>query len=86
MSTTYTDNNAGSLTMDNLLRTMTEFRTKHGRLARAIKVSDETLRWIEQNFPVYPSQGLANTLYGLPIQTDNDLALFECELVYDQSN
>lgn len=81
---TYTtgNNNGQSLTVDDLSKTMLGFRTKHGPPLKAIRVSSETLHWIESNFPVYPSDNLANTLYGVPIQIDNDLELFDCKPVY----
>jgi hypothetical protein len=73
---------AADLTFDGLRRTMQEFRAKHGRPLKAIKVSDATVRQMEQMFPMYPSQERTNTLYSVPIQIDNDLGLWECVPVY----
>lgn len=70
------------LTLDDLTKTMREFRAKHGRPLRAIKISDETMRLIEQAVPMYPSQGRATTLYSVPVHIDNNLEPFECEPVY----
>jgi hypothetical protein len=70
------------LTFDELRKTMLDFRAKHGRPLKAIKISDVTLRQVEQMFPTYPLQGKANTLYSVPIQIDNDLELWECVPVY----
>lgn len=70
------------LTFDDLTRTMIDFRAKYGRPLKVIKVSEETLRWIERSFPIYPSSEIRDTLYGVPIQVDNDLALFECQPIY----
>ena len=83
MSTTYNDNHVQPLTMDDLTRTMFDFRARYGNPLKAVKVSDETLRWIEQSFPLYLSSETKNMLYGVPIQVDNDLPLFGCELIYD---
>lgn len=70
------------LSLNDLRKTMLEFRAKHGRPLKAIKVSEETVHQMEQMFPMYPSQGRSNTLYSVPIQIDNDLRLWECEPVY----
>lgn len=67
------------LTLDELTKTMQEFRAKHGKPLKAIKVSRETLRLIEQIFPVYPCNEQPDTLYGVPLEIDNDLAPFECK-------
>lgn len=68
--------------LDELQKMMQDFRAKHGRPLKAIKVSRETLRLIEQIVPTLPSKEQASTLYGVPIQIDNDLEPFECEPVY----
>ena len=72
----------GPLTLTGLQNTMREFRAKHGRPLKAIKISEETMRQFEQMFPVYPSKDMATTLYAVPIQIDNDLELWDCEPVY----
>lgn len=70
------------LTFDELRKLMLDFRARHGRPLKAIKVSDATVHQMEQMVPVYPSQERSNTLYSVPIQIDNDLDLWECEPVY----
>jgi hypothetical protein len=70
------------LSFDGLRKTMRDFRAKHGRPLKAIKVSDATVRQMEQMFPIYPSQERVSTLYSIPIQIDNDLELWECVPVY----
>lgn len=70
------------LTLDDLTKTMQEFRAKHGRPLKAIKVSEKTVHQIGQMFPVYPAQERSNTLYSVPIQIDNDLELWEGAPVY----
>jgi hypothetical protein len=70
------------LTLDGLRKTMQDFRARYGRPLKAIKVSEATLYQMEQMFPMYPSEGRPSTLYSVPIQIDNNLALWECEPVY----
>lgn len=70
------------LTLNDLTKTMQDFRAKHGRPLKAIKVSEKTVHQMEQMFPMYPSQERSNTLYSVPIQIDNDLGLWECKPVY----
>lgn len=75
---------ANNLTLNDLTKTMFEFRAKHGRPLRAIKVSDETMRLMEQMLPMCPSNDRVNTLYSVPIEIDNDLGPFECKPVYGE--
>lgn len=70
------------LTFDQLRKTIQEFRAKHGRPLKAIRVSDATVYQMKQMLPMYPSQERSNTLYSVPTQIDNDLGLWECEPVY----
>lgn len=79
---TIKEGDTSNLTFDELRKTMLEFRARHGRPLKAIKVSEKTVHQMEQMFPVYPSQERSNTLYSVPIQIDNDLGLWECEPVY----
>lgn len=72
----------GALTLAGLQDTMREFRAKHGRPLKAIRISEETMYQFEQMFPVYPSKDRATTLYAVPIQIDNDLEMWDCEPVY----
>jgi hypothetical protein len=79
--TAYADNGE-PLTFDRLQKTMLEFRAKYGRPLRAIKISAETQRQMERLFPVYRTVTPADTLYGVQIEIDNDLELWECVPVY----
>ncbi len=81
-SATYTNGNSKPLTFDGLRKTMLEFRAKYGRPLKAIKISDETQRQIERMFPMYCATTPADTLYGVRIEIDNDLALWGCVPVY----
>lgn len=81
--TAYTsDDAAPQLTLDSLRKTMMDFRAKHGRPLKAIKISEQTLRQMEQMFPLYPSTTMNSSLYGVRIEIDNELALWECVPVY----
>jgi hypothetical protein len=80
-STTYGDSSE-LLTFEGLQKTMLEFRAKYGRPLRAIKISDETQRQMERMFPIYRAATPADTLYGVRIEIDNDLAPWECVPVY----
>lgn len=81
MGTTFT-NNSKTLTFEGLQKTMLDFRAKYGRPLKAIKISDETQRQMERMFPMYPTATPADTLYGVRIEIDNDLDLWECVPVY----
>lgn len=81
-STTYSGNNEPPLSMDSLSKTMLEFRAKYGRTVKAIKISDETQRQMERMFLTYRVVTPVDTLYGVRIEIDNDLELWECVPVY----
>lgn len=81
MSTSYYDTNESPLVIEEFVKTQAELLAKHGPPLKVVKVSSATL----QAFPLAPfcnPQNLISTLYGVPVEIDESLDLFECRAVH----
>lgn len=79
---TFNSSDQRALSMRELSETVLKFKAQHEPPLKAIKLSRATLLC----FPPSPIQGITqqpiSTFYGVPVEVDDSLGLFEFEKVY----